>query len=352
MSTQLPDKGKVSAEIFDTIILPHLGAKKDTVLVGPQHGVDVGVIDIGGGQVMALTSDPVFIVPQYGWRRAAWFAVNILASDAATSGLAPTYMAVDLNLPLSITRDEFEEMWLAFTEECERLGIAIISGHTGRYAGCGYPMVGGATVMSVGSETKYVTPKGARVGDRVIITKGAAIEAAGLFAVTFPAKVAAAYGEDFAEKAQDIFYQMSVVEDCLVAASAGVRDGGVTAMHDATECGVWGGLFEVAQASNVGMTIDKESIIVQDAVRKICRLFDIDPYSSISEGTLVITCRPRKVKEVLERLGEAGIAATVVGEVTPAEKGITYAERGTTHVLEHPRVDPFWTAFDREIGAG
>jgi len=69
-------------------------------------------------------------------------------------------------------------------------------------------------------------------------------------------------------------------------------------MHDATECGVWGGLFEVARASGVGMTIDKEKIIVQDAVRNVCDLFGIDPYSSISEGTLVLTCRPHKAKEV------------------------------------------------------
>ncbi len=349
MSTDLPEIGKVSSEIFDNIILPHLGAASKNVLVGPQHGVDVGVIDIGGSQVMALTTDPVFIVPQYGWRRAAWFAVHILASDAATSGLAPCYMTVDLNLPLSITAAEFEEMWLAFTEECEKLGIAVVAGHTGRYAGCDYPMVGGATVMSIGPKTKYVTPRGARVGDKVIITKGAAVEAAGLFAVTFPGKIAKAYGDDFAETAQDIFYQMSVVADCTVAASVGVRDRGVTAMHDATECGVWGGLFEVAQASGVGMEIDKGSIIVQAAVERICKLFDIDPYSSISEGSLVLTCRPKKANELLERLGEEGIPATTVGVVVPAEKGITYSEAGHTKTLVHPKVDPFWAAFGREM---
>ena len=33
--------------------------------------------------------------------------------------------------------------------------------------------------------------------------------------------------------------------------------GGVTAMHDATEGGVIGGLFEIADASGVGMDIDE-----------------------------------------------------------------------------------------------
>ncbi|MCI0530494.1 MAG: AIR synthase, partial [candidate division Zixibacteria bacterium] len=111
MNLKLPEIGKISPEIFDQVILPRLGKKSKKVLVGPQHGVDVGVIDIGGGQVMATTCDPVFIVPEYGFERSAWFATHILASDAATSGLRPTYMCIDLNLPLSITLEELSTMW-------------------------------------------------------------------------------------------------------------------------------------------------------------------------------------------------------------------------------------------------
>ncbi len=77
-----------------------------------------------------------------------------------------------------------------------------------------------------------------------------------------------------------------------------MRDQGVTAMHDETECGVLGGLYEIAEASKVGMIVDKDKIIVKDLVKKICELFRIDPSSSISEGTLIITVRPYRAKEV------------------------------------------------------
>lgn len=349
MSHEMPEIGKISPEIFSRIILPHLGYKRKEVLVGPMHGVDVGVVDIGGGMVMALTTDPVFIVPEYGFERSAWFAVHILASDAATSGLSPTYMTIDLNLPLEMTADQFETMWMKIHSECEELGISVVAGHTGRYHGCGYPMVGGATVISVGPRERCLTPRDARVGDRVIVTKGAAIEASGLFAVTFPGKVADAFGEEFARDAEQLFYEMSVVRDALTAVTVGVRDDGVTSMHDATECGVWGGLFEVARASKVGMIIDKEKIIVQDRVRKICNLFSIDPYSSISEGTLIITVRPHKSNEVVEKLADEGIGSSEVGEVVPEEEGIALFEKGMKKPLDHPRVDPFWEAFGREL---
>lgn len=352
VGAELPEIGKISPEIFDEIILPNLGAPSPNVLVPPQHGVDVGVIDIGGGMVMAITTDPVFIVPEYGWQRAAWFATHILASDAATSGLRPTYMAIDLNLPLSITRDQLETMWKVIHRECQKIGIAIVAGHTARYEGCNYPMVGGAAVMAVGPKERYLTPGMARVGDVVIVTKGAAIETTGLFAVTFPDTIAKHYGEEFAERAQGIFWSMSVVEDAMTAVSVGVHDDGVTAMHDATECGVWGGLYEVAQASRVGMRIDKERIIVRDEVEKVCRLFGIDPYSAISEGTLIITVRPHKADDVLRALSSKGIEASVVGEVVPPDRGMTYVEAGIEKPLHHPRVDPFWEAFGRALAAG
>ena len=348
----MPHIGKVSSEIFDEIILPRLGRKRPEVLVGPRHGVDVGVVDLGNGQVMVTTTDPIFVVPPYGWERSGWFAIHILASDAATSGIPPNFITLDLNLPLSMTREEFEAMWAVMHRECDRIGMSIISGHTGRYEGCEYPMIGGATVIGIGPKDRYLTPDMARPGDSILITKGAAIEAAGLFAVTFPRRVAARYGEEAAKEAEEIFWQMSVVEDALTAVEAGVRDDGVSTMHDATECGVWGGLFEVAQASAVGMVIDKGKIIVQDAVRRVCDLFGIDPYSSISEGTLIVTCRPHKAREVLQRLSDKGIPVSTVGEIVDAREGMRFFEGGISRDLVHPKVDPFWSAFGKAASQG
>lgn len=352
MPSELPEMGKISAEVFDELIFPRLGRRRKSVLVGPKHGVDIGVVDIGGGKVMALTTDPVFIVPEYGFERAAWFAVHILCSDAVTSALKPTYLSIDLNLPLEMTRDELETVWKTIDAECKKLGIAIVCGHTARYDGCHYPMVGGATVISIGDKSRYVTPQMAKRGDLIIITKGAAIEATGIFALAFKDRIREYFGEDFGRRAEDIFFQMSVVEDALTAASVGTRERGVTAMHDATECGVWGGLYEVAKASRVGMRIEKDKIIVLDEAEKICSRFGMDPYSSISEGTLIITCKEHRTDLLLKRLAQKKIRASVVGEVISEGKGIILAEGGKERPLEHPRIDPFWPAFARALAEG
>ena len=342
--TDMPEIGKISPAIFNELIFPRLGAKSDHILVGPQHGVDVGIVEIGG-KAVSFTTDPVFIVPEYGWERAAWFALHIIASDSVTSGLKPKLLSIDLNLPMEMTKQQLEITWDVIHRECAKLGIAVVTGHTARYENCHYPMVGGATIVGIGELDEYVTPKFCKAGDKIIITKGPAIEATGIFAAMFPKVIGEKYGAEFSRKAEKVFYKMSVVEDALTAVSVGVREKGVTAMHDATECGVWGGLYEVAQAAGLGARVEKEKIVVEEGITEVCRLFGIDPYASISEGTLIIACKEQKAQDVVKALTQKGIKASVVGELTKSEKGMVLVEKGKEKKLEHPIVDPFWRAF-------
>ncbi|MFC1981140.1 AIR synthase family protein [Chloroflexota bacterium] len=349
MPNEMPEIGKISPEIFNELIFPRLGAKSDHVLVGPQHGVDVGIAEIGD-KAVSFTTDPVFIVPEYGWERAAWFAIHIIASDSVTCGLKPRFLSIDLNLPMEMTKEQLKIMWDTMHQQCERMGISVICGHTARYENCHYPMVGGATMVGVGEKDEYVTPKLAGAGDKIIITKGPAIEATGIFATMFPQLIEREFGADFSQRAQEIFYKMSVVDDAMTAVGAGVRENGITAMHDATECGIWGGLYEIAQAAGTGVRVEKEQIVVEECVTEICQHFGIDPYASISEGTLIITCREHKARGVVDALSRRGIASSIVGELTKIEEGMVLVEGGKQKKLEHPIVDPFWRAFYDALG--
>ena len=342
-----PRIGKATAELFEQVILRRLGAADRGVLVGPRHGVDVGVVRVAEGVAMALTADPVFVVPAYGWERAAWFAVHILASDASTSGLPLRWMAVDLNLPPDVSDEDLAALWESFHRACEAIGLAIVTGHTARYDGCAWPMVGGAVCAALGPEDRFVTPTMARPGDRVVVTKGAAIEATALFASTFPERLARAVGEDTVRAADALFERMTVVPEATVARRFGLRDEGVTSMHDATEGGVLGGLAEVAAASGVGMRIELGTIPVRPEVRAVCEHTGMDPYTSISEGTLICTLVPDRAEAFVDALAAESIEAAIVGEVTERSAAAVLVTEEGERPLDHPGLDPFWGAFGR-----
>jgi hydrogenase expression/formation protein HypE len=340
--------GKITDGFFQRVIKPRLGARRSEVAVGPQQGVDVGIIELGE-YALAVTADPVFIVPEYGFERSAWFAIHILASDAVTSGLPPAFLSIDLNLPPELSDDNLELMWNVIHRECEKMGVAVVTGHTGRYENCNYPMIGGATFMALGRRDAYCSPKFCRPGDQILITKGPAIEAAGIFAAMFPDRIEKQFGATFRKEADALFYQMSIVDDATIAASVGTRDSGVAAMHDATEYGIWGGLHEFACAANLGLVVHKDNIVVMPAVKEICAMFQIEPFSSISEGTLIAAVRPKATTEVVRRLEDKGIRASVCGEMVPVSEGIHMVEGGKKRPLHHPGVDPFWDAFYRAL---
>lgn len=340
---ELPKLGKIHPEFFNRVIYPKLGKDNSLLIVKPQHGVDFGVVDLGGN-VLVLSTDPFYIAKELGIEKAAWFAVHIIASDVAVSGISPQYLSIDLNLPPEMTEDELTRMWDAVDNECKKLGITVVTGHTARYAGCNYPMVGGATMFGIDKKEKLIIPN-AHVGDAIIVSKGPAIETTGLMSAYFPRFLEERYGSEFVKRAQNIYYQMSTVKDALIAASVG----GVTAMHDATECGVFGGLYEMAVHSNVGMNIYVDKMVLQDEVKKTCECFDINPYNAISEGTLLATANKDRAQDVVDALKKDGITASIAGEVTHEKEGIYIFERGKKYKLEHPKVDPFWGKFEEYL---
>jgi hydrogenase maturation factor len=144
------------------------------------------------------------------------------------------------------------------------------------------------------------------------------------------------------EKAKALCKQMTVVADALLA----MESGGVTAMHDATEGGVIGGLFEIASASEVGMEIHEAAFVYPDEVRMVCEAFEIDPIAAIAEGSLLITARPNRSNALVHKLRAAGIDASIVGKVIDdVGKRIVERRDGTIAPLEIPGQDPFWPAF-------
>ncbi len=334
---KLPELGKIHPGFFDKVIYPKLGAKNRDIVIGPRHGVDYGIIRVGG-QYMAFSTDPFFIVPSFGFSKAAWFAFHIIMCDVAVSGLTPRYLTIDLNLPPETKESELQEMWETIHAEAVKYGTSIITGHTARYTGCSYPMVGGATSIAIGRKRDLRGPHLVRNGDLVVVTKGPAIETTGLLAVLFPRRFIEAGGEAFQKEAAAVFSQMTVMEDCAVAREFP----GVHAMHDATECGIWGGLYEMAQAGCYGLRIEENVIPVQPVIQKTAALFGFDPFSAISEGTLIVMVDKKEAGDLLSAFRGQEILAGVVGEVRPASEGLKIVSRGGERALEHPKVDPYW----------
>ena len=345
--------GKLTPEAFARLVAPHLGAARTEVAVGPRPGHDAAIVRIGAGRVMAVTTDPLSVIPALGLERSARLACHLVASDLWTTGIPPAYASVDFNLPPSFGDEAFARYWRAMSDAWAELGVAVITGHTGRYAGASDNVIGAATLIGVGDEGRYVTPGMARPGDRVIVTKGCAIETAAVVAWAWPDRLRQRVDEAAFDSLRALDTQVSVVADCRAALRAGVRERGVTALHDATEGGVLGGLVELAKACGHDARIERSRLPLSPAVAAACEVLGVDPYWSLSEGTLIVCAAADRAELVLHELAEDGIAAAAVGEVLAGHGKLWVAEPdGGVTTLDAPLPDPYWPAYERAVREG
>jgi len=329
------ETGKVDREFFESHIASRLGASRNDVHTGPKHGVDFGVIEVSD-QALAVATDPISILPGLGHERAGRFAVRFVLADVAVSGLAPSHLAVTLSLPPAIDTETFAAVWRGVDAECRELGVAVTTGHTACYEDASLPWVGAGTALAAGDPEGIVHPDGARPGDALVVTKGPAVETTGLLTTLFPGEIP--LPAETLALAQERLADTGVVRDALAAREAGT----VTAMHDATEGGLLGALFEMADSADVRIVLDSGAVPVMPGVGETCETLGIDPWRATTGGTLLIAVAPDSVDPVLAALDERGTPAAVAGHV---ESGAGVELDGED--AARPAGDASWPVYER-----
>ncbi len=319
----MSDLGKVPPDFFDERIRPYLGADRSDVRLGPTHGVDFGVVDVGDAAV-AVATDPVSVLPDLGFDRAGRFALDVVLADVAVSGLPPSHLAISFTLPPEMEDQEFEAAWRAIDAEASDLGVSIVTGHTARYAGCSYPWIGGATAFAVGDPADLIRPDGARPGDDLLVTKGPAVEATGLLTTLFPDQID--LSPALLDEARSRLDEASCVRDATTAAAAGP----VTAMHDATEGGLHGALVEMAESAGVRFDVDRSSIPLRPGVMATCDALDIDPWAATTSGSLVLAVDAAGSDAVLSALEARGRPSPASGRSAGATASTSTANGSNT----------------------
>ncbi|MGC2288623.1 MAG: AIR synthase-related protein [Thermoplasmata archaeon] len=312
-------------------------------MIGPHTGVDVGVVRLPGGGVLLSTTDPLYIEPRLGWERAAWFAFHVLASDLTTTGRRPDWATIDLDVPPETSDAVLGTILRVFDREARRLGTAIVTGHTGRYAGCAFPMVGSGTLIAATDPAGYLTTRGIPAGAELLIARTPALEATAMLATFFPDRVKDRLGSQVLGRAQALAARMTTVPDALRAAKVGLRSDGVWAMHDATEGGVRTAAWEMAIASHRGLNVDLAKAWIDPTVREVAGLFGVEPLDASSEGTLLLAADPRRVEELVAALRAGGAVVSRVGLFT-AHRTVLRDGAGP---LRPPVRDSYWEAVRR-----
>ncbi|MDX1416519.1 MAG: AIR synthase family protein [Candidatus Promineifilaceae bacterium] len=304
----------------------------ERVLLGPGVGVDCAVIDIGE-RLLVLKSDPItFATAEIGW-----YLVQVNGNDIAAMGARPRWLLLTMLLPeAKSTRSMVSEIAEQVYTACRALGISVIGGHSEVTYGLQRPILMGTLIGEVARE-RLVTPQGMEAGDRILLTKGVPIEGTAILAREYADRLQGKFSPQEIRKAQNFLYDpgISVLRDAEIAQNAGR----VTAMHDPTEGGLIGALWELAEASACSLLIDPTAVHIPPLSSRVCRVFDLDPLATIASGALLLTAPMGEVAAICAALEGEGIPCAEVGRVAEGPPSVWQETVGGVKPLERPTND-------------
>jgi hydrogenase expression/formation protein HypE len=305
------ETGKLNWDILQRLIKKNSGAERAEVLKSGSIGEDCAVLKMNDGLIV-MSTDPVTAATN----GLGNIALHININDIATTGAEPLGVLVTILAPKGSTFGDIETVMKDISREARLMNVQVMGGHT-EVTDAVNRMVVSLTAVGVVSEDELITTSGAKVGDSIIVTKSLCLEGTSIIAKDFPDRSREVLTEEELKEAENYALELSVLKEGMLL------KGLASSMHDITEGGVLGALWEMAQASGTGFLVREDLMPVRRVTRKLCESFGLDPLRLISSGSMLIAVRD--ADEAVRRLEAAGIAATVIGRVTEG-RGILVAE--------------------------
>lgn len=289
-------------------------------MVGPGIGFDAAAIDFGRrGAYLVIKTDPITFLAETTSDIGS-YALTINANDLATMGATPRWFLATVLFPLNhTTRSDVSRVFSQLHAACRRLDVTLCGGHTEITSAVTRPVVAGCLLGDC-SKHRLLTTGGARSGDTVLLTKGIPIEAVSILARERTNDLRRRYTPAFVARCRRYLTVpgISVLRDAQLALAVG----GVHAMHDPTEGGLSAALYELADASRVGLRIEQAAIRVLPEGAQLCAAFGLDPLGAIASGALLICADSQRADAIVARLARGGIEGTRIGTVMPRRHGV------------------------------
>ena len=321
--------GKVPENVLKRSVMKQLHYTRDEVILGPGIGEDCAAIALEPDEILVMSTDPITGTT----KDVGKLAIQITANDLASSGAEPIGVMLTILLPEGTREIALKRIMEQMEEACRHAHIQIMGGHTEVTKTVNQPVVS-VTGVAKAKRGCLVTTAGAEPGMDIVLTKWIGIEGTTILAKEREEELKERFPESFVDAAISFQQYLSVVPEAAVAVKSGVR-----AMHDVTEGGIYGALWEMAEASGVGLEIDLKKIPIRQETVEICEYFDINPYGLISSGAMLMATENGAA--LVEALQRSGIEATFIGKATEGNDRVIMREE-ERRFLEPPKTDELY----------
>jgi len=339
--------GKVSENILKLSILNQLHTKNEEVICGAGIGTDCALFSLSDDKILAACAAEAAVAIQadIGSSDTLRFTMAQLikkcVNNLAVNGATPVSAIITLLLPADTENSDIRLLMSQADEACREFSMQIAGGQSRILKEIKVPI---AVVNGYGEAPKdgYRTVKMAKPGQDIVLSKWAGLEGTAILAGREENKLNEHYPAYLAETSRNFTGYFSIVPEAEVAVK-----NGVSAMHDASEGGIFAALWELAEGAGVGLDIDIKKIPLRQETVEVCECLGVNPYELMSGGCLVMTADDG---EALVRALEAeNIPAAIVGRTTP-EKSRIIRNDDEVRYMDRPKQDGIYEIYNKRKG--
>ncbi|CAH2214711.1 AIR synthase family protein [Tepidibacter aestuarii] len=320
--------GKLSTDQLKELIFSTLNKKREEILVTPNVGEDCACVDFGD-YVCVMSTDPITGTSE----EIGKLAVHITCNDIASSGVSPLGIMLTIMAPVGTTEKEIKNIMLDASSEADKLNVDIIGGHT-EITDAVNRIVISSTGIGKQSKSELINKDKPKIGDLIILTKGAGIEGTGIICFEKEDELKRIFGEAIVQEGKSLLDKVSVVKEGIIAGKVGV-----SCMHDVTEGGVLGAVWEMCDLYDLGCSIYNDKIHINESTKLVCDHYNINPLRLISSGSMIIGIDKNKFDLLKDRFDKKNIAFSVIGEFI--ETGKVLIDNGS-EVIDPPESDELY----------
>ncbi len=321
--------GKIPESVLKRSVFKQIHTKREEVLLGAGVGEDCAAIKLADDEMFILSTDPITgTAADIGH-----LAIHVTMNDLASAGAKPIGVMLTILLPECAQEADLKKMMGQMEQVCNELNVQIMGGHTEVTKVVNQPLI---SVCGVGKAKvgKLVSTAGANPGDDILTSKWIGLEGTSIIAKEKEAELLQRYPMELVRTAQEFDRYLSVLPEADIAVLSGV-----SAMHDVTEGGIFGALWEMAESSGVGLEIDLRKIPLKQETIEVCEFFHINPYELISSGCMLMASPDGNT--LVRELEKAGVHAVVIGKATTGNDRILLNEE-ERRFLEPPKPDELY----------
>ena len=221
------------------------------------------------------------------------------------------------------------------------LEVEIVGGHTEITTAVVRPVIV-STVFGKSLRGESQTCDLMEAGDLICVTKDLALEGTAIVVSDHEDTMSEVLSEDEIKKAKSFMDMISVVKDGVLAGSIGTHG-----MHDVTEGGILGAVWEMCMNSKLGAVIYEDEIPLNDITKKVMKYLDVDPLKMISSGSMVMAISKDKEEDMKVAFKDVGINFNVIGEIVNEGEGITLESADGISPVLPPQSDEIYRALSK-----